>query len=324
MLNIVKLCMITDESYVIPTIVAITSAIKNKNADTNYEIFIITKNITDVSREKLLELVQDKVKIKLIDASALQLMNVKIHSHVPQTALLKFELANILKNENKILYLDGDIIVQKDLSELYNIDLGLNCAAVVGDLAGEEIRKLHIKCGVDKYFNSGVMLLNLDVIRKTNSVEKLVQAKINHPEWTCMDQDAFNFVFQNRVLWLEPKYNATTAAFVSHKFDIQTINKYYRTTYFSFTDLENDSIIIHFAGCSKTRPWQYLDVMYSMQWEHYYLQSPLKNIALNRKIYDNLLYPKIKPFLHAVFSITNHGCYKVLCILGMKIKFKKF
>lgn len=322
MSNNVKICMITDENYAIPTIVSLTSAIINKNIDTQYEIYVITKNVSEFYKTKFKDLEQKNTQITIIDKNSVKINSVKKYSHVPETALIKFELCNILKNEHKILYIDGDTLIQKDLSELYNIDLGQNYAAVVQDVVGEEIRKLHAKCGVNKYFNSGVLLLNLDLLRKINSTEKLIDTKLTHPQWHCMDQDAFNYVFQNKILWLKPKYNATIAAFILQQFDILTINKYYLTNYFSFEEFESDTIINHFAGCAKIRPWEYSDVLFSNLWGNYYLQSPLKHVKLNRKAYNNLLYPKIRPILNQIFSITNQGCYKVICILGIKIKFK--
>lgn len=318
-----KICLITDEKYTVPTAVTVSSLICNMDNDSFYDIYIITYNVSDFSKEMFMKFENKHVSINFFEINENKFKNLKVYSHVPTTALLKFQIPDIFKEFEKILYIDGDIIVQKDLSELYNTALDNNYTAAVIDMVGEYSKNLQDIVGVDNYFNSGVMLLNLKQLRMDNIFEKLIDAKINHPYWTSMDQDPLNFVFNKKVLLLEPKYNATIAAFDEFKYDIATVNKFYNTNYKCMEELQADTVINHLAGCSRTRPWEYIDGTFSEQWTYYYLQSPFKHIELKRKVYNALLYPKLRPFLKNLFSVTNGKGCKILCILGIRIKFKK-
>ena len=319
-MNKVHICLITDDNYIKPTAVAISSAICNKNNDSEYEFFIITKNVTQQNKKLFKKFETENVKIQFIDAKE-EIRDVTAYSHVPQTALLKFSLGEIFSDLDKILYFDGDIIVQNDLSEIYNINLGENYAAVVKDMIGDYSKGLSNILGVDAYFNSGVMLLNLDLMRQNNTKENLIKAKLEH-NWTHMDQDALNFVFNKKILLLDVKYNATIAAFKEFKYTIEEINKYYKTNYQTISELEENTVFNHFAGCSRTRPWKFYDGTYSDIWTYYYLKSPFKHQELDRKVYNALFYPKIRPLLKNLFSVVNEKGYKVITILGIKFPIK--
>ncbi|MBR1617324.1 glycosyltransferase family 8 protein [bacterium] len=319
----VQICLITDENYVKPTVVAISSIICNKDINTCCAFHIISKNVTDASKKLIKKFARDDIKIEFIDADD-ELKEIKEFSHVSKTALLKFRLAEIFNNLDKIIYLDSDIIVQKDLSQLYNIDLKDNYAAVVKDMVGIKAKGLDEVVGVKDYFNSGVMLLNLDLIRKDNLKDKLIKLKLESPKtWTRMDQDVLNYAFGDKTILLEVKYNATVGAFEEFNYSIDDINEFYGSNYSSKTELEDDVIVNHFAGCSRTRPWEYMDGLNSEIWTYYYLLSPFRFVALKRKVYSSLFYPKIRPILKNIFSITNGKNCKYLCVMGLKIKLKR-
>lgn len=98
------------------------------------------------------------------------------------TGLLRFNIIDIFPNYDKVLYLDDDILINGDLSELFETDLKNTYAVVVRSIDAElfiDWRKSHENdnLNVEKYFNSGVMLLNLKKIREkqitTNQLYKI-------------------------------------------------------------------------------------------------------------------------------------------------------
>ena len=97
---------------------------------------------------------------------------------VSTAALFKFDLPNLLPDSiEKVLYLDGDIIVQGDLSELYSTDISDVYAGVVKDYRGLTLKgdfNERLKINHTAYFNSGVLLLNLSLLRNDNLPEKLL------------------------------------------------------------------------------------------------------------------------------------------------------
>lgn len=284
-MNKIKICLITDNNYAIPTAVAIVSMIENKNADSIYEINILAVELDDFHKRKLKELEKGSVSINIIDFDSDRYKQIKAKTHVNNSALIKFDIANIFHNYEKILYLDGDVIVQKDLSELYNLSLEDFLAICVRDMGAEVKEKFHNVIGINKYFNSGVMLLNLDKIRYDNLSETLFKTKKNNPNWPCMDQDVFNFVFENKVKWVEPKYNAMLPLYIGHGYSLKDVNKFYNTCYKSFYVMQEGAHILHFAGESHLRPWKVINGTMSDVWMRYYNLSPYKNIDLHRTVF---------------------------------------
>lgn len=279
----VHICMITDNNYVIPTAVAMTSAIYHKNPQTIYHFYLLVAGISRFNKERLSMLVADKVKIDFIETDTTKYNQIRMKSHVPQSAALKFDLASVL-DADKVLYMDGDILVRRDLSEFYNTDLDGFLVAAVRDMGGELKQRFHEKTGVEKYFNSGVMLLNLREMRQENCGEKLLAAKQEHPEWQCMDQDAFNFVFRNRVKWAAVKYNAMIPLYRAYGYEQREINSFYGTDYADDCEMQSDAVLVHFAGESRYRPWKVLNGTFGDLWDEYYHRSPFAGISLNRRL----------------------------------------
>lgn len=196
-----------------PTSVAITSLIANKHPNTIYEIYIIGDNLSIQNIhyfEKLeddfthIHVLQSTENIEEFDCSNTN----SIYMVATKAALLKFSIAELLTSESKAIYLDGDIIVKGDLLELFNTDISDYYAAVVRDVPQVLFDKPLIDTGSGRdYFNSGVMLLNLELLRKEQVKDTLIATKKSLTNDTLMDQNVFNIVFKDRVLQLPVKYN---------------------------------------------------------------------------------------------------------------------
>ena len=112
-----------------------------------------------------------------------------------------------LLKEDKILYIDADAIVVDNIEELWNTDLKNKALAGVHE-GGEWSKHLGIEGMDDKYINSGVLLMNLEFIRK----EKLDEAMIcllNKNKYAYPDQDVLNVVCKDKIEYLNNIYNST-------------------------------------------------------------------------------------------------------------------
>lgn len=322
--NQVNIVFICDEAYVIPTVTAITSLIENKNKDSVYTVYVVTNNLSVDSigifnKFTNIENVSIKIIVKSVEYSEFKIHNKAMY--VTKSACLKFELGNILSNLDKVLYLDGDVIVQKDLLELYNTELTNEYAAVVKDffvmnrLKPSIFERLNI--APREYFNSGVMLLNLAKIREDDIVEKLFEYRKNGIN-VFMDQDTLNVVFGKDVKYLEVYNNFLTTYFTS--FSIKEINNYFEIAQIvkNKNDILKKCLILHYA--SKIKPWLYYNTKFNNIWYSYYKKSPL-NEKLHRIKYrgeDNLT------FLQRCFSVTynKNRTHKIIAFAGLKLKFK--
>ena len=280
----ISLCFICDEYYVMPTAVAITSLIVNKNCDSVYDVFLITNNLSGESVTILKNMETESVKIIIINADKgeeFDKFRIADH-HVTPSALLKFELPELLPDElEKILYLDGDVIVQKDLAVIFNKNIENVYAGAVSNGPNRAKRfsdQYNIKCSL--YFNSGVLLLNLKKMREDYISELLIECKYrNSRKDGLMDQDTFNLVFREKVSLLSFYYNFQYHSWLD--FDINQLAEHYGL---KMVDSKYkwipEAFVIHYSSMRK--PWKFLHFFASDVWFHYYLLSPFKNISLHR------------------------------------------
>lgn len=271
----VNICMITDDNYIMPTSVAIHSMILNKSSE-KYNFYIITSNLSKDSEEHFKSFEKENVAINIIREDAetrfkgLHSFEVDSICVASISALLKFILPDLLPDLDKVLYLDGDLVVETDLSEVYNIDLGDNYAATVLDTS-KMYWKSSFNSVVDYYFNSGVMLLNLKKMRENNTMQELIETKRNLTDSSLMDQNVFNIVFDGKTVILPVKYNFQALGLdrAGSKWGPDDIYKYFKTRYNNKSEIFNDAKIIHYA--SKNKPWKEPNAAFAYKWTHYYL-----------------------------------------------------
>lgn len=282
----VNICMITDDNYIVPTSVAMHSAIENKKCG-QYNFYIITSNLSEDSEKHFKNFETDGVSVTIVREDAEKKFG-GLHNFSEDSicvasisALLKFIIPDLLKDLNKVLYLDGDIIVNSDLGELYGTDLENNFIAAVADSGTLYWTNDFIR-SVQNYFNSGVMLMDLKKMRAESTSRVLIETKKNLNDSSLMDQNVFNLVFNGKVKLLPVKYNFMPLSLERAKFkwDIKGVNEKYGTNYQNESEMYLDSAIVHYS--SKDKPWKYPDAAWAYLWRHYYL-SLYKNEMPQRK-----------------------------------------
>ncbi len=279
----IKLVYITDLNYVMPTITSITSVIKNAGLN-QYKIYVITTFEDEKINTLFYSMKKADVDIEIVPLDLKNYVTTEINTdrHVSTSALIKFFLPDILAEENKILYLDGDTIIRKPLDELFNTDIGDNYAGVVFDSALTVMPQhaANLKIPPDKYFNSGVMLLNLQKMRNNNLPQKFVEYKINGQNF-FMDQDAFNIEMYNNIKFMPVKYNMT---FLSRNLD-SALSHYLPDIPHSRSKRIKEAVILHFAD--RFKPWLYNRGELTAIFMKYLKMSPYKNKKLKLKDYEN-------------------------------------
>ena len=253
--NCVKIVFLLDNKYFFCTYVALVSLIHSKNKDTYYDISILHTGLSLKYQAILSRLNNTDIHITFIGFDPQKYLNIKNVYHVTNTACVKFDIPNIFCDLDKILYIDGDVLIKQDLTPLFNIDLGDNYIAAVREMQAS-LWNYHQIVGSEFYINSGVMLLNLKKMREDDIPAKMMALKACQPkEWKCMDQDVFNKICDKKILLLGLEMNCTISIFIKRKWDIGYINSFYGTNYKSYDDLYQQAFILHFAGDYK--PWVY-------------------------------------------------------------------
>lgn len=120
--------------------------------------------------------------------------------YLPRATFVRLWIADVIP-ESKVLWLDVDTIVNGNLKELNDMDMGDNIIAAVLDCSWKDYPKIS-----DKYVNAGVMLFNLDLWRKLDLTVRATKM-LNNEKWQYGDQDIINKLCKGRVIFLNPRYN---------------------------------------------------------------------------------------------------------------------
>ncbi|MCR4793340.1 MAG: glycosyltransferase [Lachnospiraceae bacterium] len=280
----IHIVYVTDDNYVMPTSVSITSIKQNKHIENKCIVHVISNHLSKKSIDKLKSLEDEQFKIDIIYAHIdEQFINVQKKDgdrHVTSTATLKFQIPQLLAEIEKVIYIDGDTLILKDLSPLYSIDLKNNYVAAVKDIIsirGNHLKSIDFK-GKD-YFNSGMLLMNLREMRKDRVVDKLIEYRM-HGKNHFVDQDALNQVFIYRTLFISPMYN-----FLNKFYDWMSprdLTEFYEENMpQSLNEAIQKATIIHFG--SHEKPWLYNLPECTELFLKYYSVSPFSEERLSIK-----------------------------------------
>lgn len=247
----------SDENYVPCLKVMLRSVMDTISKDRRGIFFVIDDDLSSQSKDELEALIDaysGKAAIEFLTVNRGLYEEFMISDHINTTAYLRISLPELLENSpyNKVLYLDSDTFVLTDVAELYDQNLGDHIiGAVIDPGQAKALARLEVDSH-DYYFNSGVMLVDLDQWRKNNVTEKTIQFLEEKEQLIVFhDQDALNAILHDNWKQLHPKWNMQT----SLMFDVHPApTKYYDYLYQSG---RNKPAIVHFTGHDK--PWNTLE-----------------------------------------------------------------
>lgn len=243
-----NIALCTDNNYAKYCMIALVSILEN-NKDIICRIYVLTDSLDERNRN-LFKYLSDyyKQQILVTEIPSDSFENLKVRSRYPKSMYYRFLLPDVI-NEEKVLYLDCDVINRKSLSEFYNTNLTGMAAAVVEDAQSDDV-VLHNRIKYSgTYFNSGVMLMNLSYWRKNHVKEQLVEFIENNPDRCYFpDQDALNIVLEDKVIFMSYSYNCQQAWYYpleGKQFSFTKWDKVMAVIY--------DPVIVHFTYAEK--PW---------------------------------------------------------------------
>ncbi|WP_083988273.1 glycosyltransferase family 8 protein [Companilactobacillus ginsenosidimutans] len=187
------------------------------------------------------------------------------------------------KSVNRILYLDVDILVINSLKQLYNKQLGDNLYAAsshsgLTNNMTEQFNKLRLgNYEAESYYNSGVLLMNLDAIRETVKATDIFDyIKENSLTLFLPDQDVLNALYGNKIVKVPDElYNYD--ARMSSIYNLLGDGKW---------DLDwviDNTVILHF--CGRDKPWKReYNSRYAGLYKHYAHRA---SMLINEKIMEN-------------------------------------
>lgn len=201
-------------------------------------------------------------------------------NYITKATYYRLFITKILPDDiDRVLYLDGDIAVNKPLKDLWLTDLSGYGIAAVTDMS--EKQHDYQRLGYEKslgYFNAGVLLINLKFWREHQLTDKFLDIIINHPEKIKLhDQDVLNIVFCRNKVNLPLAYNLQNGFMYKPELMELDYEKYKR----QIEEAIDRRVIIHYS-CS-LKPWfKDCDNPLKDEWLKYLAMTKWRNCRLKR------------------------------------------
>lgn len=277
-----------NRNYIKPMSVMLISLLENnKEYKINFNIFQDDFNNED--KENILKRFNEykNLDINYIDITNDLFKGLPTLEHISLSTYYRILAPKLLEKYDKLLYLDSDLVVDGNISELWETNIEDYAVAAVREdslQANEErlgIPKYH------KYFNAGVLLMNSKMLREGNYEDIIMDYLYKNKEILLFsDQDALNAILYNK--WYE----------ISEKWNYH--NYFVDARHSNLEEIKLDKpVIIHYTGPIK--PWDkekgsVLKNIY-LRYEALYngekiiledLQLVHRNENYKRKIYEKL------------------------------------
>ncbi len=289
--TVIPIVFAVNDNYVPYLGVAVNSLIEHASKDYIYKIHVFYTELSVYNIKRIVDMSTSNVEICCVDVSKdIPEVELKNRNHVSKETLYRFMAPILLKQYEKILYLDSDIVILKDLAELYKIDIGDN---IIG--ATEEIRTRGFdrylrehNIASEGYFNTGVLVMNTKKLLDGAILDKVVKILDTDMIYNYPDQDSLNIVLKKDIYYLPGEWN--TEWHVIHILD-DVIDRYVDAV----KKFRFNPYIIHYTSGNKAwhSPWAELADKF---WE----------CARKTPFYEEIIYKNMQGILATSSTESNH------------------
>ena len=240
----IHICYVSDENYAMPTKISLKSLLQNSNPGDNLNIHIVDFGITTESKIHFenLKIIKD-FNLDFVNFDITKFAELKEYDW-PLQIYCKFFFQDIFPGLNKLIFLDGDTIVDRSFKELWKLDLKDNYWAGTDHHGYFSFPHSPENC-------VAVMLLNLAKFREDNLAKKLIDNTIKCQKYCkkYTEENALQNVCKGKILTIPFKYNI-------HIFNIPTVPvsrvELPQSTLNLFSEMKN-AVVWHYSG--KMKPW---------------------------------------------------------------------
>lgn len=258
----------SDDGYAPYLLVAVSSLLHHTPAERCCHIVVMDSGISAFYKDRLQEIVHSnhpQADLRFLPVAELDAQldaffarrgrrgRVTAWSY---TTYYRLFLSTLLPDCPRLLYLDVDILICDDLGKIYDIDMQGKSVGTVQDVClccdeECEVERRHLTaCGHDmnRYFNAGIMLIDLDKWRQTpHFMDRVEEVFCALPNLVYPDQDILNYMFRDDMVILEKRWNFLTPQMETPA--LAAAAAAYRDTIVAGEDFG----IIHYAG---VKPWK--------------------------------------------------------------------
>lgn len=208
----------TDDNYAPYLGVALSSISKNLSPLCRAKIHVLTTSLSRLNRRRLRRCVGKNCSVSFTDVTPeLEKLGTRLHLRDYYTAATyyRFFIADLFPEYDKALYLDCDIAVNGDISELYSTPLGDTLVGAIVeevmqkvDIFGEYVERV-LEMPREEYFNAGVLVMNLAEMRRINIKQEFAELLGKRRFAVTQDQDYLNVICYGRSTPIDLEWNKT-------------------------------------------------------------------------------------------------------------------
>ena len=313
----VCICTTFDYRYAVYFAALLRSILEHTNSKTKYEIVVLYNNdLNKTYMQKITSMIeQDNVSIKFVDVFLFicdmkEKCDLFTYGHFSDNTYYRFLIPTLFKDYEKVLYIDTDTIVLKDLKELYDVDLEDKFIAAVKDI---EIRKL-VKddkkfkqytieeLGMqseEDYFNAGILLFDIKKFKEIDFLNLCLEKLKELKKPKIVDQCVLNSILYKKVKFISLRWNYLWNTNIKNK----NLNRIFNDNFYEeFKDAFENHYIIHY--CDHFKPWNSPHLEKADIWWSYARKTPF---------YEEILYRHLSnPYkAGAKNQIQSHLSYKL-------------
>ncbi|MDD3040492.1 MAG: glycosyltransferase family 8 protein [Bacteroides sp.] len=255
----------SDDGYAIYMGVSIKSLLEN-NQQHNIIVHILDLGISDINKEDIQKIVK-KYNQKIVFYSTIELKNEIKNSPIAKYSGFRRNKASYCKmfldcifpvSIEKILYIDCDTIVEGDIGIIMDIDMKGNPIGMVQDAQVTERFKKSIGFKKnDRYYNSGVILFDMEQWRKKRCRERINKHAMQGYVYGTVDQDYFNVVLKQEIYTLDISMNFQGLYYAYGIKNFEHVFKHEKN-YYTEDEIQEafkSPIIVHFLRFCGESPW---------------------------------------------------------------------
>lgn len=270
----------TDDNYLQHAMAMLCSLYEN-NREHSITVHVLHKNLSKIAKKYLIELskrYENRLLFYSVEDSVLEGVQFRKKRPLSMAAYYRLLLSSVLpQNLDKVLYLDCDMIVMRDIQEIFKIEIdNYALAATIDKFPYTEKHRLqlHMEVG-ERTFCSGIMLVNLKYWRDHNVEPRLLEyAKRYKEEVYLHDQDVLNYYFKKKWFLLPPKWNHIAGTLrVAPRIEFKS---------FDYMAFSKEPMIYHYASV-RIKPWYAVPVPDKKLYVKYLTKSGFSEIKFEKK-----------------------------------------
>lgn len=321
-----------DNNYAPYLAVTIQSLIKNSSGNFNYDIVILERDMSDVNKNLIQSIPKKRnISVRFTNVSRL-LAGCKFHinTYFSEETYYRLFIPTIFANYSKVIYLDCDIIILRDIADLYQVDLSKKLLAATYNISTyihqkydkpvknvpwrKYLTEVLNLSKPENYFQAGVLVFNVSKMKEYNIQERAIRMAESF-EPVLVDQDILNSICQNNVFYFSQKWNLHNNFSVQYK-NMKTLSELPKPLVDDYLSAKSCAYIIHYAG--KEKPWSHPSLEYANSWWQYARQTPFYEEIIYR-IFSNSV-TQLKHDTPSLSVIKEAFNYRKNCVKYLQYK----